>query len=372
VQRNTLSTFKFEINACEHCQDFCLDPGTSRSSETKPMRNELSDGGVRPSDVSALTEPGDPDCRVHAAWLAQVSNAGDGLLAKDAGGSTTVSTSSSAPADRLAGEVHLAPAHVDRRSGLIAKVFIGGIFAAGVAAIIAIPPYFFFFETSQQPNGDPIELTSPDSMKPVSRPMQNGSERPKLLAEPTLGAPGEPVPMGLTLQGRANDVVVILRGLVPGMELSAGSAVTGGTWQLSATDLPYAWIAPPKDFVGSTDLIAELRLSNDQIADRQTIHLQWMTPSSPTPAQSESDRNEITAAPPISPEIAHPKDREAMAPSKERTQRQLNAKEIKRPLKREKADSRVARPDAGRRAPITGAYAGDGRNPPKGFWDWSR
>jgi hypothetical protein len=337
------------------------------------MRNELSDGGVRPSDVSALTEPGDPDCRVHAAWLAQVSNAGDRLLAKDAGGITTVSTSSLAPADRLAGEeVHLAPAHVDRRSGLIAKVFIVGIFAAGVAAIIAIPSYFFFFETSQQPNGDLMELTSPDSMKPVAHPMQIESERPKLLAEPTLGAPGEPVPIGLTLRGHANDVVVILRGLVPGMELSAGSAVTGGTWQLSATDLPYAWIAPPKDFVGSTDLIAELRLSNDQIADRQTIHLQWMTPSSPTPAQSESDRNEITAAPPISPEIAHPKDREAMAPSKERTQRQLNAKEIKRLLKRGKADFRLARPDAGRRAPITDAYAGHGTNPSKGFWDWSQ
>jgi hypothetical protein len=41
--------------------------------------------------------------------------------------------------------------------------------------------------------------------------------------------------------------------LVPGMELSAGSAVSGDSWQLSATDLPYAWIAPPKDFVGFAD-----------------------------------------------------------------------------------------------------------------------
>jgi hypothetical protein len=140
------------------------------------------------------------------------------------------------------------------------------------------------------------------------------------------------------------------------------------------TDLPYAWIAPPKDFVGSADLIAELRLSNDQIADRQTIHLRWMTLSSSTPAQRELDRNEITAVPPISSEIAYPGDREAirMAPSKERTHRQLNAKEIKRLLKRGKADFKVARPDAGRRAPLTDAYAGDGTNLRKGFWDWSR
>jgi len=39
--------------------------------------------------MSGLTEPEDPDYRVHAAWLAQASNAGDGLLAKEAGGSTS-------------------------------------------------------------------------------------------------------------------------------------------------------------------------------------------------------------------------------------------------------------------------------------------
>jgi hypothetical protein len=339
------------------------------------MKNELSDGGVHPPNVSALTERGDPDCRVHAAWLAQVSKAGHGLLANEAGGSTTVSTSSSAPAGCLAGaEVGLAPTHVERRSGLIMKVLIGCIVAGTIAAVIAIPSYFFFFETWQQPTGDPIEVTSQDSMKTATRPIQNESESPKLVVEPTLGAPGDPVPIGLALRGRANDAVVILRGLVPGMELSAGSAVIGDTWQLSATDLPYAWIAPPKDFVGSADLIAELRLSNEQIADRQTIHLKWMTPSSSTPAQRELDRNEITAAPPISSEIGHPKDREAikMAPSKERTQRQVNPKEVTRLLKRGKTDFKVARPHAGGRAPITDSYAGHGTNPSKGFWDWSR
>jgi hypothetical protein len=339
------------------------------------MKNELSYGGDRPPNMSALTEPGDPDSRVHAAWLAQISKGGDGVLGKEAGGRTSVSTSSSAPADRLAGqEVRLAPAHADRRSGLITKVLIGCIVAGTTAAVIAIPSYFFFVETWPQPTADPIELTSPDSMKPGTSPMQNGLESPKLVVEPTLGAPGEPVLIGLTLRGRANDAVVILRGLVPGMELSAGIAVTGGTWQLSATDLPYAWIAPPKDFVGSADLIAELRLSNDQIADRQTIHLQWMTPSSSTPAQRELDRNGITAVPPISSEIGHPKDREEIrtTPSKERTQRQVNPKEVKRLLKRGKADFKVARPDAGGRASPTDAYAGGGTSSPRGFWDWSQ
>jgi hypothetical protein len=57
--------------------------------------------------MSAATGPEDPDCRVHAAWLAEVSKADDVLLAKEAGGSTSVPTSSSAPANRLAKQ-HLA------------------------------------------------------------------------------------------------------------------------------------------------------------------------------------------------------------------------------------------------------------------------
>ena len=261
---------------------------------TRQMKHELSNGGVCPPHKNPLIEPEDPDCRVHAAWLAQVSKAGDRLLAKEAGGSTKISTSASAPADRLTGqEIRLAPAQVDRRSGLITKVLIGCIIAAAIAAVVAIPSYFSFFETWQQPRGDPIELTSPDPVKSATPPMQDASETPKLVVEPTLGAPGEPVPIGLALRGPANDAVVILRGLVSGMELSTGGAVSGDTWQLSATDLPYAWIAPPEGFVGSADLVAELRLSNDKIADRRAIHLEWMTPISPSPARSERDRESI-------------------------------------------------------------------------------
>ena len=42
-----------------------------------------------------------------------------------------------------------------------------------MAAVITIPSYPSFFETWQQPTGEPIELTSPD---PVKSAMQNESE----------------------------------------------------------------------------------------------------------------------------------------------------------------------------------------------------
>jgi hypothetical protein len=347
------------------------------------MKNELSNAGVRPANMSAPTEPEDPDCRVHAAWLAQVSKAGDRLLTREAGGSISVSTSSSAPADRLAGqEVRLAPAHVDRRSGIITKVLIGCIFAAAIAAVIAIPSYFSFFDTWQQPTGDPIVLTSPDPVKSATPPVQTGSETPRLVVEPTLGAPGEPVPIGLALRGRANDAVVILRGLVPGMELSTGSAVTGDTWQLSTTDLPYAWIAPPKDFVGSADLVAELRLPNAQIADRQTLHVKWaqLTPAGPGDENKHEQlmgQKEIDPGSPVAPaSVQHPNDGEAITPappiSSYPSQGHLDREEGKTARTRGRNNLRRSSANDSRDAPLGSPQVRDGTQAVKGFWDWSR
>src|SRR5262245_58872228 len=78
--------------------------------------------------MSAPIEPDDPDARVHAAWLAQVSDAADGLVArqvpKQDGGSTSVSAISSNPAVRLVG--HDAPPpqlpRLWRRSGRLKEM----------------------------------------------------------------------------------------------------------------------------------------------------------------------------------------------------------------------------------------------------------
>jgi hypothetical protein len=347
------------------------------------MRNGLSHEGVRPPNMSAATGPEDPDCRVHAAWLAEVSKADDGLLAKEAGGSTSVPTSSSAPADRLAAKEVCVD--VDRRPGLITKVLIGSILAAVLAVIVGIPSYLSFFATSQQPTGDAVVLASPDRAKSATPPMQPGSELPKLVIEPTRGLPGEPVPLGLALHGPANDAVVILRGLVPGMELSSGSAVTGDSWQLSATDLPDAWIAPPKDFVGSADLVAELRLANAQIADRQTLHVKWVRPAAPTDehkheqliGQKEKDIDRVS---PIAPAIVQPSnasnDGEAITPappiSASSSQGHVDTQEGKSAGIRRRTDLRRSSALNSRGAPLGSPHDRNGTQTVKGFWDWSR
>jgi hypothetical protein len=247
--------------------------------------------------MSAPIEPDDPDVRVHAAWLAQVSDAADGLVArqvpKQDGGYTSVSAISSNPAVRLVGHDALPPQLVRlwRRSGLILMVLVGFIFALALAAVSPIPQHLWLSESWRQPTGDrTMEMTASEAVTSATPTIENDPGIPKLIVQSSRGVSGEPAPIGLALRGPAHDAVVLIRGLVPGMELSTGGAVSGDTWQLSATDLPYVWIAPPKGFVGSADLVAELRLSNDKVADRRAIHLEWITPISPAPARPEPDR----------------------------------------------------------------------------------
>jgi hypothetical protein len=76
------------------------------------------------------------------------------------------------------------------------------------------------------------------------------------------------------------------------MELSEGNTVASDKWQVSVAQLSNAWIAPPENFSGSIDLIAELHLSEGKIADRVAIRVEWGSPPASPPAQPETSREE--------------------------------------------------------------------------------
>jgi hypothetical protein len=123
---------------------------------------------------------------------------------------------------------------------------------------------------------------------------------PRLIVHPRVLS-GEPAALGLAVHGRAEGAIVIITGLPPGMELSKGDAVAADAWRIAATELAEAWIAAPESFLGSADLIAELRLPGNKIADRLTIQLEWVPPILRAPTQHQPDREEIATAPPILP-----------------------------------------------------------------------
>jgi hypothetical protein len=119
----------------------------------------------------------------------------------------------------------------------------------------------------------------------------------RLVARPRQGLVWSgPTPLGLAVEGRAEGAVVVIAGATPDMELSAGDMVASDKWQISVAELAGAWIAPPENFAGSIDLVAELRLSDGAIADRLPIRFEWVSPLAPPPAQHEAVLEEAPPA----------------------------------------------------------------------------
>jgi hypothetical protein len=247
--------------------------------------------------MSAPTDPAnDPDIGARAVGE-QVSAVTNGLATtqKLSIVSTTAAGSISLDPVRdplLASDIPLAPqSHFRSRSGFVVVGLFAFILAVALTSVIAITQFPLADSGSQPAIGTEPAI-------------------PQLVVQSSHGR-GEPARLGLRVQGQAEGAVVIIRGLAPGMELSTGGSVGGDAWRLSADDLHYAWIAPPQGFVGSADLIVELRLSNDQIADRRAIRLEWMAPISPAPGERQLDREEITAAPPRAADVLGQKSRQS-------------------------------------------------------------
>jgi hypothetical protein len=187
-----------------------------------------------------------------------------------------------------------------------------------------------------------IELASSWARPAPTPPMRAELATPRLIVHRRV-VPGEPAALGLAVQGGAESAVII-RGLLPGMELSNGDAVAADASQVAATALGKTWIAPPESFIGSADLVAELRLPDNKIADRLAIQLEWGPPISPEPTRGPSDweepglpisptsapphldRQQIVAGPPISPEPTQgPSDREEPGSPSRRSPRRANS-----------------------------------------------
>jgi hypothetical protein len=247
------------------------------------------------------------------------SRLGDLLLSttpsKDAIGSTITAI----PAEECLSKQ---PARSRSRLAMVGGL-VGLILAISLAAFIAI---------GQLPLADiwrrltverAIDLASSWARSaPATPPMRAELATPRLIIHRRV-VPGEPAALGLAVQGGAEGAVII-RGLLPGMELSNGDAVAADAWQVTATGLGKTWIAPLDSFIGSADLIAELHLPDGRIADRLAIQLEWAPSISPEQRQGASGREEpgtpistastplqfdqqqIVGGPPIFPEATQP------------------------------------------------------------------
>jgi hypothetical protein len=165
-------------------------------------------------------------------------------------------------------------------SGSIARLLLV-VVAAAVIALFAVGQFSFPVSDEQA-----MELAS-NASRPGTTVAAKRSEPaiPQLVVQSLRGKQGEPSPLGASVQGQAAGALVMISGLPAGMTLSTGGAVGADAWQLAARDIGNAWIIPPKDFSGTVDLVAELRLADETVAQRRTIRLEWGAPAqAATPA----------------------------------------------------------------------------------------
>jgi hypothetical protein len=177
--------------------------------------------------------------------------------------------------------------------------------AVGVAAIVA------FFMVSKF-SADQEEATSKErpnlfgsrfsgSSSDVRQQTRSGFERPRpatfRITPGALRMVGVAAPLNASVGGPVAGETIIIDGLANGSTLNVGSASGANGWRLSAADLGNALVQPPHGFVGSMDLVLELRLADESIADRRNMHLEWVGAPPPQGQRFVSrqlDREEIS------------------------------------------------------------------------------
>ncbi len=96
-----------------------------------------------------------------------------------------------------------------------------------------------------------------------------------MVAQGSSGAIGAALPLRVSLNGAPAGAIIVIKGLPAGATLSVGRPLETGGWQLAGGKLPDAALRPPQGFAGVMELELELRLPNDGVADRKTLHLEW-------------------------------------------------------------------------------------------------
>ena len=241
-----------------------------------------------------------------AFWLTQVSEAARNLAAIQAcepprsGGTERRGTLSGSVSlvptrDRLLGPNVSSAAGGGRylRSKSLAVAVLGGL--VGLLSAVAITDVVPIgqFSLSDFRHQRPSWLSWLSSPISAASPMGTELASAFLIGQLSPEVSGNPAPLGLALQGKLHGAVVTLTGLLPGMELSNGERIDTDAWRLAATDLGEVWVGPPDGFVGSIDIIAELRSPQDKVVDRQTVRLQWLPSTSQGFEQLQPDAQTI-------------------------------------------------------------------------------
>lgn len=95
--------------------------------------------------------------------------------------------------------------------------------------------------------------------------------------------PGEQAPLGVSVQEARDGGLIVVSKLASGATLSAGGQVDDDNWMLSFADLDNLTVVPPPNFIGTMDIVVELRRADATLADKRTRHIEWVDDVAPEP-----------------------------------------------------------------------------------------
>ena len=114
---------------------------------------------------------------------------------------------------------------------------------------------------------------------------------PKLVVEGADAGSNDEIALGVKMTGPIEGVMATVTGLVPGTKLTRGQPWGDNEWLVPAHELAETKLQPPAGFSGTMQYTVSLRTSDNKIADRQTLRLQWSQAQKP---QRHLEQDEIT------------------------------------------------------------------------------
>jgi hypothetical protein len=131
---------------------------------------------------------------------------------------------------------------------------------------------------------------------------------PRLLLRDDRGDTNDILPVGIEIDGARAGVGIVLSGLAPDSQLSAGSPLGVSGWRLDADQLEGLQIRPPRDYVGAMNVMVDLRLPGDRLADSKGLRLEWVARPQIQPsavvAPAVAPTANVPQAPPAEPQSA--------------------------------------------------------------------
>jgi hypothetical protein len=201
-----------------------------------------------------------------------------------------------------------------RGVGVVRVLTTIAVAAAAAAATVLVAPMFL---SSPAPKAS---IEHPDGAVQADRPATVSEEPPSAPPPRLAGVDAvtqdvdEPLSLNLSLAGVVDGGFVMIKGVAAGSVVTGGRPVGEGTWRVDVARLQDARVRPPRGFVGQMDLVLELRLADDSIADRHSVRLEWVGGNKMT-ALAPADTRSPAAEPQASDSRAslRPDQRQAIA-----------------------------------------------------------